>query len=422
MVPVIKAMPRTRCILSALSVQSAGLLMLSLGAAALMRAQDIISSIPRAPAEPSVLRDQLPAPPPSVPPAPPQTPFKLGSLVLRPHLSYSYMNAEGLPAADGRRVASEIFTLSAGLTGDLGKYWTFDYSPSWRKYSARAMMDSDDLSASLKGMIPLPDMGLQFAEIYSQSTPTLVETGQQTKQESWTTSLNTAYRFSPGIQLQASGGMNERYTDIAPDMRTWNANVALNLAFSPRFSLNVGPSFSYNEIKNAADLYDEGYQAEVSWKPTDKITLAFTLGRQYSYSKSSAGINLSNPILNFMIGYQPFETTTLTFSAARTTMPSYFGDQVTDTSRWSVILNQRLLGRFYLNASYAPYDNSYTAIDLVTPAGRVDSVKSYNVSLSTQLFGRISFAATYTLTKNDSNVSGFTFSTTQYGVQLGCNY
>ena len=422
MLQSIRSMPPASQVKFSSAVQVLCLLGLAFLAAASMSAQDIIMSAPRMPTIPLVLRDQLPPAPASLPPAPADTPFKFGSVVLHPRLSYSYMNSEGLPAPDGRRIASEIYTVASGLSVDLGEHWSLDYSPTWVNYTSGAMSDSFDQSASLSGSYSIRDMGVHFSENYSQSSPTLVETGQQTKQKSSGTSLGASYSYSPKVQFQVSGSMNGQRTDIATDTRSWSSSAALNLVLSPRFSLNLGSSFGYDEIADAPDMYNDGFNAAANWHPTDKLSIALSTGRQFSHSTSSASVTLSNPLLNLNLGYQPFETTSVNFSVSRTVPPSYFKRQEAATYRWSVGFNQRLLTRFYFNASYAPFDTTYTATDTLTVAGRKDSVKSYNAGLSTQLFGRLSVSATFAKTQNNSNVSGFSFSSKQYGFRLSYSY
>jgi hypothetical protein len=394
------------------NVGSPQLLLLALAIAGSLPAQDILKSTPSAPLVPPVLRDNTQPPALSRPPAPPTSPYKIGLIVLHPSLSYGYQNAEGLPSRDGRRIASEIHTVSAGLSADLGEYWSVEYSPTWVNYTARAMRDSFDQDASLTGAIPFRDWELQFSERYTLSSPTLIETGRQTEQETWATSLSTSYSFNPSVQLQVSGGLNERYTDISPDTRTWTTGISVNLVFSPRLSLNLGPGFSYSEITATPDMYNESY----------KLTFGFNTGMQYNHSKAMAAVDLSNPLLNFSLGYQPFETTSLSFLIAQEVSPSYFGNQVMKGLNWSVSLNQRLLRRFYLNVSYAPVDSKYIAIDSVTVASRRDSVETYNASLTTQLFGRLEVSGTFRQTENRSTQRGLSFSSKQYGVRLAFRY
>jgi len=387
-----------------------------------LRAQDIIMSAPRAEAVPPFLRDQLPPAPASLPPTPAETPFKFGSFVLHPSLSYSYMNQEGLPSADGRRIASEVHTVSASLSADLGQHWSLNYSPTWVTYTARAMSDSFDQSASLSGATTVRDLGIHFTESYSNSKPTLIETGRQTQQESWGTSLSASYSFSPKVQFQASGNMNERNTDIATNTRAWSSSASLNLVFTPRISLNLGSTFGYTEIVDAPDTYNDGYNAQVSWRPADKLSFSLSTGRQYTHSNSSAGLDLSSPLLNFSLGYQPFETTSISLAAGRTVSPSYFKSQVTEGLQRSISLNQRLFGRFYFNASYGKSDTDYLATDTLATAGRKDSVKSYSAGLSTHLFGRLGVSASFSKTQNGSNDSGFSFSSKQYGLRLSYSF
>ena len=404
------------------AVQSFGLFLVVCATTAVLPAQDIIMLAPQAPVLPSVLRDQLPPSPASMPQSPPETPYKFRGIIIHPSLNYSYTYAEGLPAPDGRRIASEIHTVSAGLSADLGEHWSLNYNPTWMNYTARAMTDSFDQSASLSGAITIRDLGLSFSESYSRATPTLVETGQQTRQESWGTSLSGSYSFSPKIQFQVSGGVNQRHTDIATDTRSWSSSAGLHLMISPRLNLNLGSTFGYSEIADAPDTYNNGYNAQLSWHPVDKLTLSLSTGRQYTHSTSSAGLDLSSPLLNCNLGYQPFETTTINLSAGRTVSPSYFKSQITEGLQRSISLSQRLLGRYYLSASYSKADTDYLATDDLTTAGRKDTVKSFSAGLSTQLFGRLGVSATFSKTQNGSNASAFSFSSTQYGVRLSYSY
>jgi hypothetical protein len=146
------------------------------------------------------------------------------------------------------------------------------------------------------------------------------------------------------------------------------------------------------------------------------------VGVQATHSTSSTSQNLSSPVFDVSLGYQPFDTTTLTFGAARTVSASYFKDLVTKNLRWNLGLQQRLLGRLYLNASYSRADGDYIATNAQGAAGRTDRVESISTRLTTRLLKRLSVSATYQQSKNTSNLAAFTFSSNQYGIELGWSY
>jgi hypothetical protein len=161
------------------------------------------------------LRQQGAPPPLSRPPAPPLSPYKLGPIELHPRLSYSHLLSNGLPVLGGRRITSEVRTVSAGLSADLGQHWSLDYSPSWVSYTANAMADSFNQSASLSGGLSFQDLSIQVSQSYSDSNPTLVETARQTEQKSWSTHLGAAYNYSQKLKFNFSTGMAERSTNLA---------------------------------------------------------------------------------------------------------------------------------------------------------------------------------------------------------------
>ena len=385
-------------------------------------AQDVIMSTPQDQPVPPILRDKSLPPVLSQLPAPPETPFKIGPVSLHPQLNYSYLKAEGLPTTQGRRVASEITRFAPGLTVDFGQHLTLAYNPTWVSYTARAMQDSVDQSLKLSGAAKFHDWGYQFSQDYVASSPTLVETGQQTRQKTWRTMLSATYNLSQVVQLQASGNEDERYTDIAPDTRTWTGKTALNLTFSPRLSLNLGLSYFYTEIAHTPDNFGDTYNLSLNWKPLNKLTLAINAGRQSNHSTSSNGLDISSPLLNFDLGYQPFEATSLTLSAARTVSPSYFKGQITEGTQRNISLNQRILGRFFLSASYGHQDTDYITTEALTADERKDAVKTYNARISTKLFKRLSLSALYTKSQIKSTLAQYSFSTKQYGVELKFSY
>jgi len=343
-------------------------------------------------------------------------------VLIHSRFSYNYLNAEGLPTKGGSRVSSEIHTTRAQLLADIGDHWAFEYTPSWRNYTARAMSDSFDQTVRLSGDAALQNFGFKIAESYEISKPTLAETGRQTKLETWTTNLSTAYKLSPHIRLVGSANMDERYTDVAPRVRRWSGQGKMNFTVSPRLNVAIGPGFQYTEITNAPDTYGESYTAELNWRPTDKLAFSMDGGLQKTHSTASAGLNLSKPKVDFAMDYRPFETTGIRLAVSKRVSTSYFKDLVTEDLLWEASIQQRLLGRFYLNAAYSRKENDYTSTNVLSLNNRADLIKTLRARLSTKILKRFAVAATFQKTTNASNLSTFSFSSKQYGGEISCRF
>jgi hypothetical protein len=276
-------------------------------------AQSVIMTTPHEPALAPYLRNQNPPPPPSQPPGPPLSPYTFGSIAFHPRLSYQYLNSEGVPIKGGARANTEVHTIAAGVSADLSDHWSFDYGPSWVYYTGKALADSFEQSASLSGVYALQDWTFQLAQNYSSTNQTLVETAQQTKQDSWSTTLGSFYNFSPKLQFHSSVSLNTRQTSVGTDIRSWSVQTGINYRISPRLSLSLSPGFSYTEIADASDTYGESYTAQMNWHPVDKLTIGIGGGMRYTHSTSSTGRDLSKPQMNLSLGYHPVQPVPLDF-------------------------------------------------------------------------------------------------------------
>jgi hypothetical protein len=344
-----------------------------------------------------------------------------------------------MPAPGGRHVASMIYTTAPGLGVDLGSRWTFDYTPLWTTYTARALEDTLDHSAQLSGVQRVGEWALQFSENYALSTPILFETGQQTKQTTWGTQLSASRTIGTKLAISSSASLNERYGESFPDTRDWSTMHWLTLRSGKQFETGLGFGAGYTDIVARPDGTNERYLGRINWNPTDKLKVALDGGLEVRHSRAAGAEDMRNPILNATLSYQPFTTTSVNLGAARTVTSSYFDRQVTVGSSWNIGLQQRLLGHFYLNAGYSQQDNSFdagttTLVPVVLPdappldpviisqPGRSDRTEVISGSLTLQLFKRLGLSVTYQRSKNQSSQSAFGFTTTQYGFEVSCRY
>jgi len=90
-------------------------------------------------------------------------PFKLGPITFRPHPYYHFLYNTGIKSSTNSSQRSIIQELSPGMTVDLGRHWTLDYTPTIRFYSNRAFRNSVDHSATLAGAMCYEDWAFHLS-------------------------------------------------------------------------------------------------------------------------------------------------------------------------------------------------------------------------------------------------------------------
>lgn len=386
------------------------------------------------------LRDAAP-PPLSRPSSPPDTFFSFGSVSLHPHVLIRSLYGMGLPTDTGRHVASMINTQAPGLRVDVGTHWSFDYTPTWTAYSAQALKDTLDHSANFQGAGKAQEWAWQWTESYNDSSPILIETGAQTAQRTWVSVLGASRGFGSGLVFSTSASLNERYGEIQPDTRDWATMNWLTVHLATRFELGLGVGAGYSDIVAQPDATNERYMGRFNWRPIDKLSLSIDGGVESRHSRATHAIDMNNPVLTALLDYRPFETTKITVGAARTVANSYFQKQVTIGSSWNCGLEQRLLGRLFLRANYNHQNTDFKSTEpvlvivlpedpaldpatglLVSLPGRADRIATFDSSLTVQLLKRWTVAGTYRRSHNRSTQAGFTFISTQFGLEVACRF
>lgn len=369
----------------------------------------------------------------------PSANFQIGPVVLRPRLLYRYLNAEGLPLAT-RRIASEIKTVSPGLEIDLGNHWSADYSPRWTWYTARALRDTVDHYVSLRGNVSLADWALNVSEDFASASPTLTETAIQTNERTWLTSLQGLRELGSFARLDLSASLAENYTELFPDTRNWSTQDWVMFHATPTLDWGVGAGAGYVEISAGPDMTFERYLARIDWRPTQQLSLTANAGEEHRRSRSATAKELKFPTVNAELSYRPFTMSAVRISYGRRIQSSYFREQVNQATGWTVGVQQRLLGHFYLSSDWSRQRSKYeatstltlpttvgngndpTAPILVSLPGRDDRVDTWVTRLTTTILKRISISATYQDGKNRSNQAGFTYTSKQYGFEVTCRY
>lgn len=373
----------------------------------------------------------------SSPAAPSGAFFQYGNLSFHPALQARWAYADGLPSGNGRTISSVISTYTTALRVDAGEHWALDYTPTWTIYDAKEMNDSVDHAVRLSGAgTVLDDWDVQVAETYGRTNTILFETGKQTKQTNSNTQLQFGRTFFSKFGFQSVNTVADRTGDGVPGTRNYTTMNSALVAFSKKFQAGAALGLGYNALAAQPDTTSVNYLVRSNWIPTDKLRLTIDGGIETLRSRASrATKTLHNPVVNASVGWQPFEVTTITLANTQSTQNSFFIDQVTESSNWSLSWQQRLLGHFFLSAAYTYAESDFESLGgvanpsnlvpdstLVSPPGRSDRVHGFNLALTTQLFQRLDITLGYQRNANSSSQRGFTATSSQVSLALGARY
>jgi hypothetical protein len=353
----------------------------------------------------------------------------LGPFGIRPHFNYSVIYGDGLLSVPGEPTNSTMQTASAGMLVELGRYWVVDYTHSNTFYSSRLLANSSGDSASLSGGNSYEDLSWGFTQTYSSSSQILAETGRQTNQENYSSGLNFSYELGDRTRLSLGGTRSVRLA--APSVRAstwtgsdwvqWSGSAGLQYAITSRLSFGVSMGFGYDELSGTNDMNSTRPQMNLSWRPTDKISVTINRGVERRKIQGENSDYVTNPIYSGSLTYQPLPTTTFSGSATRNISASYFDNQITRNIQWSAGVEQRLLQRYYLSGTVTEGRTAYISTNNEI-AGRDDKFESFQAQLSTRVLRRGSIGLTYDVSENFSSVTGFTFKSHQIGCIIGYRF
>jgi uncharacterized protein (PEP-CTERM system associated) len=167
----------------------------------------------------------------------------------------------------------------------------------------------------------------------------------------------------------------------------------------------------------------EQIQGRVNWRATEKISFQLHGGAEFRQILSGGTSDLINPVFDGTIQYQPFEHTKIFLTGQEVVSASYLSQaQVTETTGVSAGLNQRLLGKLFLDLSGSYQAVKYVASASAPASSRDDKYYSFNARLSRTFLKRGTIAVIYQYSKDNSSLAGYSFNSNQVGFQIGFRY
>ena len=371
-------------------------------------------------------------------------PLRFGPVTFRPHPYYHFLYDTGIKSGTNASQRSIVQEFSPGMTVDLGRHWTLDYTPTLRFYSNRAFRNSVDHSAILTGATRYEDWAFHLSQSFSQSDSTLLETATQTKQQNYDTEFGGTRILSEKLSLDFGGSQVFNYVSGFQNSRTWSTMEWLNYEYNKRLIFGVGAGGGYVNIESDSALPgnpDQSYEqmsARVHWRATDKLGFSLTGGFQEREILASGYDNQLNPTFEATIEYAPFDHTTISLNGSRSVSPSDYVANAQSQATTSVTLQlcQRILEDYSLTVGAGYTQNEYDQSQKVLlpsppfPPGstgvlgsiRTDDEYSFTMRLGRSFLKRGSVAVTYQYSDNISSLTGFSYRSNQIGFEIGFAY
>jgi hypothetical protein len=365
-------------------------------------------------------------------------PFQWGPVTARPHVFYQLLYGNGIQSSPSNQQDTVIQEISPGILFDIGNHWSLDYTPTLRYYSDSHFQNEFDNAVTLSGATAYEDWRFGLSQSYTGSSSPQAQTGTQTDQEEYLTALSASYAFNSEMSLDMSVNQDLSYVANAfavggsannsENTKQWSTVEWLNYEFWPRLNAGIGAGFGYVNVNISPDQTYEQLQGRVNWRATDKISFQISGGLEDRQIRTAGAGDLLNPTFGVAIQYQPFEQTEISLNADRTVSSSdlYALAQVTETTSFSINVNQRLLEKFYLTVgggySTIKYTSSLGTVFGTFSGNRTDDYYSFNARLSRAVLKRGTVALTYQYSKDSSSQPGFSYGSNQIGFEVGYSY
>jgi hypothetical protein len=347
-------------------------------------------------------------------------PLQWGPIILHPHVFYQFTYGTGVQSSPGQQHDTVVQSLAPGVLFILSPQWTLDYTPTFTFYSGSSFQNNVGQSVTLTGGTTYEDWTLGLSQNFTYSSSPQVQTGTQTSQQTYSTSLWASRSLNSNMSVDLGVSQDLNFPSDFQSTLEWSTMDWLNYEFWPRLTAGVGAGAGY--VEATPNTVFEQLQARVNWRATDKTSFGISGGPQFTQFTDGGGKPLINPIFSASIQYQPFEQTQLSLSASEAVNNSYFDNQVTTTTSINANLSQRLFEKFYLAVGGGYSWENYTAAASGASANSSSDYYSVNVSLSTTFFKRVSASVFYTYSDNITSQSGLAFSSNQIGFNLGYKY
>ncbi len=361
-----------------------------------------------------------------------------GPIVLHPSLAAaaSVVFGSGIETSPGHVTSTSSSTLSSGLLFDIGSHWTLDYFPSYTIYYDSVFQNNFSDGLVLSGSTTYEDWAFYLSQTYATADTPLIETGVQTSQTEYGTSIGAARQLISKLSLNLGVSQDIRIADQFNTVESWTGSSGLNYQFLPQFGMGVSLSGGYDDVNIGSSLPFEEIQGTMNFRPGKRLSLTLSGGAEDMQFVHPSAPSLITPIFSAALRYQLFPDTSISLAGSRSVSPSYFANQVEVVTSVGGSISQKLSQKLSLSIGAGYSTEPLTSIEAgplpqyflgnapttTLVVDRQDSSSSFSVGLSYAIIPRGSFSVFYSYGENSSSQSNFKYSSSQYGLSLSYSF
>jgi hypothetical protein len=284
----------------------------------------------------------------------------------------------------------------------------------------------------LTGFAASGDWSFNLAQSYALTDDPLIETGTQTDQEVYSTTLNAAYRMGSKLSLQFGASQIFRFTSDFDNVETWSGSSGFNYQFIPQLGMGISLAGGYNALSEGSSMPFESVQGTMNFRPGEKLSLTLSGGVEEMQFVDPSAPPLLTPIFSGNLQYQLFPSTVINLIGSRSSNPSYFGNQVEVATRVAASISQQFSKKWSaaLNAGYstepltsivpAPLPRYFLGVPPTTSLveDEEQNSTSYGIRLTYAVVERATISLFYTINDNSTGQANYSYSSHQVGLSL----
>jgi hypothetical protein len=355
-------------------------------------------------------------------------PWQAGALTIRPHFGASYSYATGLLTSPGEPSSTTTFQFAPGLLFLLGSHWTLDYTPNLVWFSNNNFQNQVDQNLALNGWGAYEDWIFSLSLGLSSSSEPQVQTGAQTQETSASTALAASCRLNSKVSVDL--GLSQTYQSAQDNQSVqglqtyWQSSTMdwVNYQFWPRFNAGVGLGCGYVNVSSGSDMTFEQLQGRIEWRATDNTSVNLHGGLNDLQSLTGGVAPLLSPVYGLAVTTRLGGKTSLSLTADQTVSPSYFDNQVTESSGVSLGISQALAKKLSLSLSGGYSFVTYYSTASGVSANSANNYTSFTARLTYAFIKRGSISAAYAFSDNLTNQPGLSFTSNQIGIELAYSF
>lgn len=358
--------------------------------------------------------------------------FKVGSVDVRPHASYSVvyddniflehksklLGTSGQPGRDHDFV--HTFTpglrLNAGdATARQSAYFDANYEAAFTRFTHNSGSDSTDHNASVElgGKLNRLQVAVeQTLQSRSDADAANLAANGRVKRKTWDTKIDSTYEVSEktGMALDLRQTVGD-YNGALVDSVDRSATLWLDYQVLPKVKMGAGGGVGYLQVDgnaanhNANSSYYQGL-VRMTWSATEKLSIKASGGIEHRNIQERGAQDPDNFVFSLGADWKASERTTASLTASRGTKVS--NAQVAQLNQETAVtasIRHSLIDRVSLNLDGGYSYSHYKATSTAAGALRNDNYFFAKPSLTYKFAERAQATVYYQYRRNDSDLT-----------------